>query len=67
MRPLMHPTLVSGRTGDPVLYIETLFERRAVLFDLGDVSNLPARKLQRAGAALWARDDLSRHRLFRPA
>jgi ribonuclease Z len=38
---------VNGRTGDPALYIETLFERRALLFDLGDLSNLPARKLQR--------------------
>ena len=47
MRPLLHPTLVNGRTGDPVLYVETLFERRAILFDLGDLSNLPARKLQR--------------------
>jgi len=47
MRPLLHPTLVNGRTGDPVLYIETLFERRAILLDLGDLSNLPARKLQR--------------------
>jgi ribonuclease Z len=47
MRPLLHPTLVNGRTGDPVLYIETMFERHAVLFDLGDLSNLPARKLQR--------------------
>ena len=47
MRPLLHPSLVNGRTGDPVLYIETLFERRAILFDLGDLSNLPARKLQR--------------------
>ena len=46
MRPLLHPSLVNGRTGDPVLYIETLFERRAVLFDLGDLSTLPARKLQ---------------------
>lgn len=47
MRPLLHPTLVNGRTGDPVLYIETLFERRSILFDLGDLSTLPARKLQR--------------------
>lgn len=47
MRPLLHPSLVNGRTGDPALYIETLFERRAVLFDLGDLANLPARKLQR--------------------
>jgi ribonuclease Z len=47
MRPLLHPALVNGRTGDPVLYVETLFERRSILFDLGDLSNLPARKLQR--------------------
>jgi ribonuclease Z len=47
MRPLLHPILVNGRTGDPALYIETLFERRAVLFDLGDLANLPTRKLQR--------------------
>jgi ribonuclease Z len=47
MRPLLHPSLVNGRTGDPALYIETLFERRAILFDLGDLANLPARKLQR--------------------
>jgi len=47
MRPFLHPTLVNGRTGDPVLYLETLFEKRAILFDLGDLSNLPTRKLQR--------------------
>jgi len=33
--------------GDPALYIETLFESRAILFDLGDVSALPPRKVQR--------------------
>src|SRR5690349_9766776 len=33
MRPLLHPTLVNGRSGDPALYIETLFEKRALLFD----------------------------------
>jgi ribonuclease Z len=47
MRPLLHPTLVNGRFGDPALYVETLFERRAILFDLGDVSNLSPRKIQR--------------------
>jgi ribonuclease Z len=50
MRPLLHPTLVNGRTGDPALYIETLFERRAILFDLGDISALSSRKVQRIGA-----------------
>ncbi len=47
MRPLLHPTLINGRSGDPALYIETLFERRAILFDLGDISNLSPRKIQR--------------------
>ena len=47
MRPLLHPTMVNGRTGDPALYIETLFERRAILFDLGDITSLSARKIQR--------------------
>ena len=41
MRPFLHPTLVNGRIGDPALYLETQFERRAILFDLGDLSNLP--------------------------
>jgi ribonuclease Z len=47
MRPLLHPTLVNGRSGDPVLYVETLFEKRAILFDLGDITPLSPRKIQR--------------------
>lgn len=47
MRPLLHPSLVNGRSGDPALYIETLFEQRAILFDLGDITALPSRKVQR--------------------
>jgi ribonuclease Z len=47
MRPLLHPSLINGRTGDPVLYIETLFEKQAILFDLGDISTLPPRKIHR--------------------
>jgi ribonuclease Z len=47
MRPLLHPSLINGRSGDPALYIETLFEKRAILFDLGDISNLSPRKIQR--------------------
>lgn len=47
MRPLLHPTLVNGQFGDPALYIETLFEKRAIMFDLGDISNLSPRKIQR--------------------
>jgi ribonuclease Z len=47
MRPLLHPQLVNGRSGDPALYIETLFEKHAILFDLGDISPLSPRKVQR--------------------
>jgi ribonuclease Z len=47
MRPLLHPVLVNGRSGDPALYVETLFERRAIMFDLGDITSLPARKILR--------------------
>lgn len=47
MRPLLHPALVNGRTGDPALYIEMLFEKRAILFDLGDIASLPPRKIHR--------------------
>ena len=39
--------LINGRTGDPALYIETLFEKRAVLFDLGDIASLSPRKIRR--------------------
>jgi ribonuclease Z len=47
MRPLLHPSLLNGRTGDPALYIETLFEKRAILFDLGDITALTPRNIQR--------------------
>ena len=47
MRPLLHATLINGRFGDAALYIETLFERGAVLFDLGELANLAPRKILR--------------------
>jgi ribonuclease BN (tRNA processing enzyme) len=39
--------LVNGPTGDPALHIETLFEKRAVLFDLGDIAALAPNKIRR--------------------
>jgi ribonuclease Z len=47
MRPLLHPILVNGRFGDPALYVETLFEKRAILLDLGDIAALAPRKVNR--------------------
>jgi ribonuclease Z len=47
MRPSLHPRLVNGRFGDPALYVETLFETRAILFDLGDIAALSPRNVQR--------------------
>lgn len=47
MRPRFHPQLVNDRYGDPALYVDLLFERRALLFDLGDISALPARAVLR--------------------
>lgn len=47
MKPLFHPELVNGPWGDPALYIECMFERRALLFDLGDLHRLAPRKILR--------------------
>ena len=47
MRPSFHPSLVNGRFGDPALFVETLHQRSALLFDMGDLSQLSARDLLR--------------------
>ncbi len=41
-------SLVNGPEGDPAVYADFKYERRAMLFDLGDVSALSARNLLRA-------------------
>ena len=51
MRPIFQPTRVNGAFGDPSLYVDFLFERRALLFDLGDLAALSGRKLLRASHA----------------
>lgn len=47
MTPRFHPHLVNGPFGDPALYVDFLHERRALLFDLGDIGALPPRKILR--------------------
>ncbi|MFP5399042.1 MAG: ribonuclease Z [Gammaproteobacteria bacterium] len=47
MRPLFEPRLVNDAIGDPVLYVDLRDERRALLFDLGDVAALAPRHLMR--------------------
>jgi ribonuclease Z len=47
MRHLLEPHLVNEPFSDPGLYVDLRDERRALLFDLGDISVLPPRKLLR--------------------
>ena len=47
MKPLFHPELVNGPFGNPVLYVECLFQHRALMFDLGEVPTLAPRKILR--------------------
>ena len=41
------PAPVNDPFGDPALYVDLVFERRALLFDIGDINRLPTRKLLR--------------------
>ena len=47
MTPQFHPALVNSPFDDPAVYVDFLFERRALLFDLGDIHALSARMILR--------------------
>jgi len=45
MKPIFHASLVNDPFYDPVLFIRFLYQSRAILFDLGDISELSARDM----------------------
>ena len=45
MRPSFLPRLVNGPFDDPSLFIPFLYEKRAIIFDLGDIYSLSARDI----------------------
>ena len=51
MHPLFLPRLVNGPFEDPALFIPFQFERRALIFDLGDISRLAPRDLLKTSHA----------------
>jgi ribonuclease Z len=51
MRPSFYPRLINDPFGDPGLFISLIFEKNAILFDLGDVYALSARDILKTGHA----------------
>ena len=47
MTPIFHPFLVNPPFDDPGVFVDFLYSRRAILFDLGTLNNFSTRKLLR--------------------
>ena len=47
MTPVFHPMLVNLPSEDPGVFVDFLYSRRAILFDLGTLSRFPTRKILR--------------------
>jgi ribonuclease Z len=47
VRPVFLPYLFNGLSGDPGLWVDLFDEGRSVLLDLGDLRNMPTRKILR--------------------
>lgn len=45
MRPSFHPRLVNPPLEDPALFVPFFFEKRALLFDMGDLHRLPSKEM----------------------
>jgi ribonuclease Z len=45
MTLLFHPQLVNGPLGDPALFIDMKFAKRAMLFDIGEIRSLSPRQI----------------------
>lgn len=45
MKPIFHANLINDPFYDPVLFIRFMYQSRAILFDLGDISELSARDM----------------------
>jgi ribonuclease Z len=51
LKPLLHPQILNAPFGDPGLYVEILWEHRALLFDMGELGSLRPAKLLKVSHA----------------